>query len=210
MTSEVRIFLALIAAVLVGLPGVAGQSPSAFVPLFDGTLSGWVVEKTAAGNFSVADGVLRVQGPAGWLRSEQRFQDVSLRIEFRFLTPDADSGIFLRASGETEFMRGWPNHCYQVQVRNPVSQSRFPPAGGLFRHGMPDGPTTFDESAARQAAKETGIWQVLEIDLAGERLIARLNGIEVLRAGNVQPSAGHIGVQGETGALEYRSIQIRQ
>jgi len=46
----------------------AGQSPSAFVPLFDGTLKGWVVENSTAGNFTISDGALRVAAPSGWLR----------------------------------------------------------------------------------------------------------------------------------------------
>jgi hypothetical protein len=203
----VRLAAAIMAVQAVSLPA---QSSGGFTPLFDGSLKGWTVQNTQARNFRVADGVLRVEGPSGWLRSEQRFQDFSLRVEFRFVTPDADSGIFLRASGEAQFIRGWPNNCYQVQIRNPVTESRFPPVGGLFRHGMPPGETHFSEAAARKAAKDTGVWQVLEIDLAGEQLTARLNGVEVLRASGITPSSGHIGLQGEIGALEYRSIQIRE
>jgi hypothetical protein len=51
---------------------------------------------------------------------------------------------------------------------------------------------------------------VLEIDLAGEELTARLNDVDVLRAGGIISSAGHIGLQGETGALEFRAIEIRE
>jgi hypothetical protein len=188
---------------------VRAQSPDGFVPLFDGTLKGWVAENTTAESFRIADGVLRVEGPNGWLRSERQYQDFTLRLEFRFVTPNADSGIFLRTKGDTQFIRGWPNNSYQVQVRNPATASRFPPVGGLIRHGMAAGETTFDEAVVGRVVKETGAWQTLEIDLVGERLIARLNGTEVMRAAAIGGSAGYIGFQAETGAVEYRGISIR-
>ena len=195
-------------AVLCG--GVRAQTPDGFVSLFDGTLKGWVVENTDAGNIRIVDGVLRAEGPAGWLRSERRYQDFALRVEFRFVTPDADSGIFVRVAGDSEFLRGWPNNSYQVQVRNPSTPSRFPPVGGLFRHGMPPGETDFDEAAAERLSTGTGVWQTLDVEVAGERLVARLNGTEVMRAGNISRASGYIGIQGETGAVEYRAIAIRE
>ena len=195
-------------AVLCG--GLRAQTPDGFVSLFDGTLNGWAVENTEAGNIRIADGVLRVEGPAGWLRSERRYQDFALRIEFRFVTPDADSGIFVRAAGDTEFLRGWPNNSYQVQVRNPSTPSRFPPVGGLFRHGMPPGETDFDEGRVERLSAGTGAWQTLDLEVAGEQLIVRLNGTEVMRAGNIIRASGYIGIQGEAGAVEYRAIAIRE
>jgi hypothetical protein len=92
------------------------------VALFDGTLKGWTIENTTAGNIAAADGVLRVQGPSGWLRSERQFTDFTMRLQFRFLTDDADSGIFFRTPAKAEFIRGWPNNGYQVQIRNPASK----------------------------------------------------------------------------------------
>jgi hypothetical protein len=203
----------LSAALVTGLLVCAtlrAQSPNGFVPLFDGTLNGWVVENTQAGNFKLAGGVLHVEGPNGWVRSMRRYEDFSLRVEFRFMTPDADSGIFLRAAGDTQFLRGWPNQSYQVQVRNPSTPSKFPPVGGLFRHGMPPGDATLDEQAVTRLFRGTGVWQVLEIELIADRLLIRLDGGEVLRAGGMSRTSGYIGVQGEAGVVEYRAIQIRE
>ena len=186
-----------------------GQAGDQFVRLFDGTLNGWIVENSEAGNFTVADGALRVQGPGGWLRSQRQYADFVLKTEFRFLTADADSGLFVRAKSTSGFGRGWPAGSYQVQIRNPLTPSRLPPVGGLFRHGMPPGETTFDAAASERLAKATGEWQTLEVEVAGERLVARFNGSEVLRAENVQNASGYLGLQGETGALEFRSLAIR-
>jgi hypothetical protein len=203
------VLLAVTGAVAAGSLPLRAQSEG-FVALFDGTLDGWVVENTTAGNFTVHDGVLRVEGPNGWLRSERRYADFVLRVEFRSVTPDADSGIFIRAIGDTPFMRGWPNNSYQVQVRDPARPSPFPPVGGLFRHGTPQGETALDQEAVTRLFTGTGEWQVLEIDLEGDRLIVRLNDGEVLKAANIMNSPGYIGIQGEAGVVEYRAIEIRE
>lgn len=202
--------LMVCAALAVLACGLRAQSRDGFVPLFDGTLNGWAVQNTDAGNLRVVGGVLRVEGPNGWLRSERRYQDFALRVEFRFVTPEADSGIFLRAAGDTQFLRGWPNNSYQVQVRNPSTPSKFPPVGGLFRHGMPPGETKLDEAAVQRLFKGTGAWQTLELEVANDQLVVRLDGTEVMRAGSISRVPGYIGIQGEAGAVEYRAIEIRE
>jgi hypothetical protein len=186
----------------------AGLAQEQFVPLFDGTLKGWVVENTTANNFTVTSGVLRVEGPSGWIRTERQFTDFSARLQFRFLTADADSGVFFRTTGATQFMRGWPNNGYQVQVRNPATQSRLPAVGGLFRHGMPPGEIAFDQPLVEKLTRGTGEWQDLAFTVAGETLTVRFNGTEVTRAANIVRQAGYIGLQAEVGALEFRSIEI--
>jgi hypothetical protein len=204
-----RALLPVVAIACFAVALVRAQTPDTFIPLFDGSLRGWTIENSDAGNFTVAEGALRVAGPGGWLRAAGEYGDFSLRTEFRFLTPDADSGLFVRARSTGGFGRGWPNSSYQVQIRNPLSPSRLPPVGGLFRHGMPTGETAFDQALVEKVAKPTGEWQTLEVEVAGDRLVARFNGAEVLRAAGLANATGHVGLQGETGALEFRAIAIR-
>ena len=194
--------------VVSALVAAAALAQDPFVPLFDGTLKGWVVENTTANNFTVSGGALRVEGPTGWIRTERQFTDFSLRLQFRFLTDDADSGVFFRTTGATEFMRGWPNNGYQVQVRNPATQSRLPAVGGLFRHGMPPGEIAFDQPLVEKLTRGTGQWQDLAFTVAGETLVVRLNGTEVTRASNIVQQPGYVGLQAEVGALEFRSIEV--
>ena len=198
----------VVACAVLALVADARGRAQTFVPLFDGTLKGWTIENTTAGNITVTGGVLRVEGPSGWLRSERQFTDFTMRLQFRFLTPDADSGIFFRTAGKTQFIRGWPNNGYQVQIRNPISKSPFPPVGGLFRHGMPPGDLVFDEALVTKLSRGTGEWQDLEFTVTGETLTVRLNGTEVTRAANVVRQPGFIGIQAEAGGLEFRSIEI--
>jgi hypothetical protein len=196
----------LLALTLVAVAAVHAQQT--FVPLFDGTLKGWVVENSTANNFTIKDGALRVEAPSGWLRSERQFTDFTMRIRFRFLTADADSGVFFRTTGATQFMRGWPNNAYQVQLRNPATKSFLPAAGGLFRHGMPPGELTYDQPAVEKLSRGTNEWQDLEFTVSGETLTVRFNGSEVTRAGNIVRQPGYVGLQAEVGALEFRSIEV--
>lgn len=198
----------------VALPRAQTGTAGRFQPLFDGkTLDGWTVENTEAGNFTVKGGVLHVTGPDGWLRSVRQYADFLLRVKLRFLTPDADSGIFLRAPDPPShvFIRGWPANAYQVQARDISTNRTTKPIwiGDLYRHRVAEpGETRFDADAALAAFRPTGEWQVMEIDVAGSSLTVLLNGTEVTRAFNIVNPRGHIGIQGETGAVEYRTIEI--
>jgi hypothetical protein len=178
--------------------------------LFDGTLAGWTLENTAAANVELRNGLLHVKQAPGWLKSANRYADFILRVEFRFLSDDADSGIFVRAVADRSFGPGWPSNAYQVQLRNPVGESQFPPVGGVFRHGLPAGDTAFDPADAARLSLGTGVWQTLEIEARGESLTVRLNGELLTRATGIVNPSGYIGIQAETGELEFRAIEIAQ
>jgi hypothetical protein len=189
-------------------PLMTTAQENAFEELLEPTLARWSSVNAEAGTFAWDDGVLRVTGPEGWLRSDRLYGDFDLIVEFRFLTDVADSGVFFRAIGETAFLRGWPNEAYQLQMLNPITESRFPPLGGLFRHGMPEAETRFDEDTARAVTSATGEWQTLEMSVTGERVEAAINGTAVLSADGIGNGRGYIGLQGETPSLEFRSVRI--
>jgi hypothetical protein len=182
------------------------------VALFDGTLAGWVIENTSPERFSVRDGHLRVEGPNGWLRSAEQYGDVALHVEWRFVTPNADSGLFLRAPGPASnvFIRGWPANAYQVQIRDMSENRTTNPLwiGNLYRHRVPPGETTFDADAAARAVRPPGDWQSMDIVVTGDRLTVDLNGTRVTEAAGLVNPRGHIGIQAETGVLEYRALNL--
>jgi hypothetical protein len=215
--------VALALAVILVLPssGAFAQSAPApkletagFTPLFDGkSLDGWTVENGPATTFTVKDGVIRVEGNSGWLRSAKQYSDFQLQVEFRFLTDTADSGVFVRAVGSTIFMRGWPGNSYQVQTRDVTRNKSASPIiliGDIYRHGNRGGETTFDAQAAFKAARPTNEWQTFEIEVAGDRLTATLNGTVLTRATGLANPSGYIGLQGEAGIVEYRAVRIKE
>jgi hypothetical protein len=193
---------------MVGSLAARAQTDAALEPLFDGTLAGWTIENDAP--VSVADGVLRIDEARGWLRSNEQYADFSLRAEFRFVDDDTDSGLFVRAVADGTFGPGWPNNAYQVQLRNPIGESRFPPIGGVFRHGKPQGETRFDPDDAERLSLGTGVWQTLEVDVVGDTLSVKLNGEPLTEALAIENPSGYIGIQAERGAIEFRAIEIAE
>ena len=200
----------LVSYVCIIVPDSLLAQSDEFVPVFDGTFDGWTIENTDADNFTIVDGILHVEGGGGWLRSDRQYSDFVLRSEFRWLTSDADSGIYVRAVADSEFVRGWPNNSYQVQVRDPAGESRFPPVGGLFRHGTPAGESELDEDAVIDSYLGTRKWHVIQIEVVGDLLTVRLNGTQIGHANNIVNPTGYIGVQSELGTIEYRSIEINE
>jgi hypothetical protein len=192
----------------VGASPTRAQPAPGFVPLFDGTFGQATIEN--GGRFTIENGLLRAEGPEGWLRFPGEFRDVRLRVELRFTTSNGDSGVFLRAVPDRAFARGWPNRSYQVQVLNPEAGGTLPPIGGVFRHGMPPGETLLDLEAVRSSFTGTNEWQLLEIELVGAELTVKLNGTPVTKASGVAEVAGSIGIQSETSAVEFRRIDIEE
>lgn len=185
---------------------ISAQPAPGFSPLFDGTLGNATIEN--GGAFTIENGVLRADGPEGWLRFPAQHRDFRLRVELRFLTDNGDSGIFLRALPDGVFARGWPNRSYQVQLLNPLAGASLPPIGGVFRHGMPPGETSLDREAVSRAFTGTSEWQLLDIELIGTELAVQLNGVPVTKASGITDVAGYIGIQSETRAVEFRRIDI--
>ena len=72
-----------------------------------------------------------------------RSGNFTLRVEVRFMTDDADSGVFVRAPGPASniFMRGWPANAYQVQLRDMSRNKTTNPIwiGNLYRHRVAAG-----------------------------------------------------------------------
>jgi hypothetical protein len=197
------------AALFAAEMGRAGAQPAeGFTPLLDGTLESTTIEND--GKFTIADGVLRAEGPDGWLRFPTTARDFRLRVELRFVTDNGDSGLFLRALPDGSFGRGWPNRSYQVQLLNPRAGGSLPVIGGIFRHGMPPGETALDTQAVRTAFTGTGEWQLLEVEVAGMELTVRLNGAVVTQASGIADVDGYLGIQSETSAVEFRRIDIQR
>src|SRR3954452_12032705 len=92
--------------VLLTLAGLVAAAPAGgeagFVPLFDGkSLEGWRRIGGKPEAWSVEDGKLVSLGEGGgWLATQRTYADFVLRFEFR-LSPESNSGIYLRAPGDS-------------------------------------------------------------------------------------------------------------
>ena len=198
------LLIATLAACL--LVGCATQGTVKTVSLFNGAnLDNWAVEND--GQFSVEDGVLKVNRGTGWLRSAGVFSDFTLVMEFRFLEAEANSGVFVRTgptSNEDE--NGWPNNGYQVQCMDIITGKA--PLATLIPYGAPPFEHASNLAALAKVYMPPGQWQTYEITCTGESMVVKLNGTKITTAANIKNREGHIGIQGEHGLLEFRKIEV--
>ncbi len=175
-------------------------------PLFNGTdLTGWIIENN--GRFTVEDSCLKVNRGTGWLRSEETFGDFTLRLEFRFLEEGANSGIFVRTGATShDDEKGYPDNGYQIQCMDNLEPPT--PLACMIPYGAPPFEHLSDNTALRGAYLPAGAWNVMEISCQGKTIAVRLNGTLVTLAIGIENLAGHIGIQGENGLLEFRRIEI--
>jgi hypothetical protein len=177
----------------------AGDTPEGFTPLFDGkTLDGWKMVNTKD-NFFVKDGILVMNRGKGWLATEKPYADFELRIRYRFVTPGADSGVFIRSSMDG---KNWTSHGYQIQ--NMDNQT----LGQVIGMGVKvKGEHRTD--VVKEHKKPAGEWQDLVIRAFGKSVKVNLNGEPIASSDDLTILDGHIGLQAEGGVLEFEKIEVR-
>jgi len=193
-----RTILAIAASCLLGAPLVsvaAEKREEGFVSLFDGkTLDGWHIVNDA--KFVAEDGAIKLNGGLGWLRSEKEYSDFVLRLEFRFMKPKQDGGVFLRSNTAG---KPWPSRKYEVQIENTVRMATIFGA----KHEL-------NVELTKKVLKPDGEWNEYEITLVGSKLEVRLNGKLVSKSDSANGlTRGCLGLQAEHGFHEYRKFRIK-
>jgi len=176
------------------------------ISLFNGkNLDGWEIQNN--GQFSVSDGVLKINQGTGWLRSSDTFGDFLLTMEFRFLEKGANSGIFVRTGPTSkDDDSGWPDNGYQVQCLDELEHQY--PLAHIIPYGAPEFQSESDIEALKSVYKPAGEWHTYEITSQGESMEIKLNGTVITTCTSIKNLSGHVGIQGEHGLLEFRKITI--
>ena len=196
--------------------------------LFNGKdLSGWtaVADHDATGGYTatektwaVVDGAMRTTGtPFGYLRTKRAdFADFKLTLEYRWWrkTERPNSGVFVRLASETGT---FIPKCYENQLQCESVCSVFALGGSVLDGVAPR--TPYDPSnalsgiaavpaKAPSAEKPFGEWNTLELEVRGDEIVSRLNGVEMNRVTGVKTPMGAIALQSEGGAAEFRSVVL--
>ncbi len=182
-------------------------TPSERIELFNGRdLTGWVSHlrdgAEASRVWSVQDGTLRCVGePWGYLRTEKKWKDYRLTVEWRFIKA-GNTGVFVHVNGEDAI---WP--ClFEAQGKHGDqgsvvflggSKAAEKPAKGLVR-----------KRTADDAEKPVGEWNIYEVVCKGDTVTIILNGREMNRISGCEPSSGAVALQSEGGSWEVRKVVI--
>ncbi len=154
------------------LPG-NGQSGE-WKQLYNGMdLTGW--EHVGPGGFSVENGVLRPHGGMGLLwYTGQSFGDAIIRVVFKPVKNESNSGVFIRIPEKPTEPWMPVNRGYEVQIDN--GDDDYHCTGVLY---------SLTKALARP--EKAGEWNTMEITLDGPHTIVALNGVKITDYTEGQP-----------------------
>lgn len=217
----------------------AATSPTAPVALFNGhDLSGWTAFPAEAAppadSWKVENGVLRTTGkPNGYIRSEGRFHDYVLTVEWRWVPvpPPVDnegrprsrnSGVLLHMQGEDAI---WPKSI-EAQLME-TNAGDFYVIGGVqtaeieaLRDKELSAAGTDEQARTRainnrrlprkkdSSEKPIGEWNIYTITCRGDSVTTVVNGVEQNHATKLTVDEGHICLQSEGAPIEFRTVRI--
>lgn len=228
-------------AVLLAVP--LGATPEAVKParpmeLFNGRdLAGWVQfakdGPPPAGCWTVGDGVIRCVGsPAGYIRTEGRYRDYRLTVEWRWTGPapldkegrprNRNSGVILHVQPpDAIWPKGLEAQLMETNAGDIWVIGGVETAEHLQLVARAVSAAGADEQALRQARgnrrtpkaqpsaeKPVGQWNTYDIECSGDTVILRVNGIEQNRATGVTVGEGHICLQSEGAGIEFRNVTL--
>ncbi len=172
----------------------AAQAQAGFKPLYDGrSLSGWTPIGDAV--WSIREGALYAdQGATGFLISQDSYRDYDLIAEF-WVSPDANSGVFLRCSDRTKVNA---TNAYEVNIFD----TRPDPSYGTG--------SIVNVAKVSPMPKAGGRWNVFEISAKGDTFSVTLNGQKTVdKARDGAHADGPIALQHGAGVVKFRKVAIR-
>lgn len=202
-------------AAAIGLMATVGARGQEIQPLFDGkSLAGWEKIGVKKEVWSVADGLLLMSGEGGgWLATPRDYSNFEFELEFQ-LTPDSNSGVYLRAPADT-------SHISRTGMEIQILDDAHP----KYKNVQPWQRTgsIYHVAAAKTGfLKPTGEWNKLGIKADGPHVVIRLNGqvivddkidthpeLEKEHTG-LKRTTGRIGLQSHNGLVKFRNIRVQE
>jgi hypothetical protein len=157
---------------------------------------------------SIHDAIVCTGKPKGYLYSNEKFADFTLRLELRF-APPADEAAAKTFNPNTGVMiyinephKQWPK---SLEVQGKFSElATIKENGGAAKFEIAD-----DPAARESARKPFGEWNTLEIVSKAGKLTSFLNGTKICESQPSDIANGFIGLQAEEFEVHFRRIRIR-
>lgn len=171
-------------------------------------LSGWRTFSTNtdasfANSWSTKNGILSLTGkPLGYLRTERTFTNYRLHVEWRWISTNGNSGVFVHLNGADAI---WP--------RSVECQLKSGSAGELVGQGGVDFPAPVINGKKRAkittpSEKPVGEWNNYDIYCRGKTIEVQVNGVRQNLIETVSVDSGAIGIQLEGHPVEFRKIWV--
>ncbi len=202
---------------LTGCRSTSGTaSPGEKVVLWNGTdFTGWhryVADPTVDVNsvWRIHSRVIRCSGkPDGYLRTENRYKNYRLHVEWRWPVETANSGVLLHINGPDQL---WPT-CIECQLKaGNAGDFVLMNGADLTVNGIsrqePSKQFVAIEKKATVSEKPAGQWNVCEVLCNRGTIRCYINGILQNEGTKAKPNTGWIGLQSEGGPIEFRNIYL--
>jgi hypothetical protein len=241
-TSSLKLTSAVVfAAALCGGPRAATRAaentraPTARSPeklpqwksLFNGrNLSGWINVNTAKDTWSVRKGVLVSTGkPTGVMRTEKKYENFLLHIEWRHMEAGGNSGVFLWSDGtvpaDKVLPRGLEVQMLELDWINLHKDKDGNPAIASYVEGelfganglttVPDRPRTPGLNRSRpieQRCRGKGEWNTYDVVAIDGVVKLAVNGKVVNGISKSSIKKGYLNLESEGSEIHFRNIQI--
>lgn len=178
--------------------------------LFNGKdLSGWVLVVDSESNvpatdvYGVKDGNIHIVGqPFGYMRTDKKYGDYTMHMEWRWVGEGTNSGFFHRVQDGDKV---WPN-AIEVQLC----------AGRAGDYVMLGGSKISDIECVGEFPvkdrngdfeKPVGEWNEAEIICKGTKITVYING-NLQNECTTNTTSGYIALQSEGGPLEFRNVYL--
>lgn len=199
--------LCWMAAVMLAAGVAEARSP---VHPFNGkNLKGWVgyvgdSMLDAAEEFGVVDGMLRVSGALGYIRTTRAYSDYRLTLQYRWEGEPTNSGIFMHIQPGED--RLWPK-CYECQLwaghAGDVNDAGDSQSDEFRRIGAATVPKL--QPASERPAGE---WNDVEVVCDGNSMTIFINGVLQNKLTRMNNDRGYIALEGEGSPILFRNIEV--
>ena len=214
-----------VAALFLGVAGATatGVPATGFVDLFNGKdLAGWVNVNTNPDTWSVRDGRLVCSGrPIGVMRSEKRYENFVLHVEWMHVEPGGNSGVFLWSNARPREDNRLPDGV-EVQmleldwVKLNAREGKVPPIayvhGELFGVGgvtiVPDNPRGERSMSIENLCRGRGEWNAYDVVAVDGVVKLAVNGKFVNGVSRSSRRKGYLCLESEGAEIHFRNIRI--
>jgi hypothetical protein len=191
-------------------------SPREKVALWNGEdFTGWhryVADPTVDVNdvWRIRSHVIRCTGkPDGYMRTENKYKNYRLHVEWRWPVDPANSGVLLHMNEPDQL---WPA-CIECQLKaGNAGDFVLMNGAGLTVNGIsrlnPAKQFVAVEKRSPTSEKPAGQWNICEIQCKKGTIRCVINGVLQNEGTKAKPNTGWIGLQSEGGPIEFRNIYL--
>ena len=141
--------------------------------------------------------------PFGYMRTEQKYGDYKLHVEWRWVGEGTNSGIFVHVQDGDQL---WPN-AIECQLCNGKAGDYVMLGGSKIEEIECIGQFPVKDRVGNYE-KPAGEWNEAEIIMEGRKITVYING-QFQNECTCDSTDGYIALQSEGGPLEFRNVYIK-